>query len=367
MTGTQRRTLDRRVASRACYEQEVLGGAIADDVELAAEVVGRHLAHTDPPAAALIAAEASRLRVDDETTRVPEAQLLAAMGPRQPGYRGQISLYDLFADQVTLLRGGPCDHLWAYDEDLVGLVDGAGPNLPAAERAALHRDPWAWNTAAAEALALVLRSGEIRRLGSIRLMAFEGVARFAAVVAEHDAAHLVSHLVLQSERRFDPDDPDRSIVAAFPRLRGLSVDEPALASALRDGAPDLRALVVRGTTDIHASLSVAAAVPSLRHLGLWYGALTTDDLDRIASSAVIERLASLELFTVNESTRFPFDAARRLEPFASLQRLGLPGHVVPEEVRQRFADRPGVDFVSHDRRERIAFDIETIGWAENMR
>lgn len=47
--------------------------------------------------------------------------------------------------------------------------------------------------------------------------------------------------------------------------------------------------------------------------------------------------------------------------------LGLPGHLVGAEVRARFAERPEVTFVGHDRRERIAFDFETLGWAESCR
>ncbi len=349
-------------SARACYERGVLEILPEDELELAAEVVGRALAHTDPAAAALIAAEAVRLREDDDAARAAEAALLAAMAPRQPGYRGQISLYDLFDAQVTLLHGGPRDHVWAYDEDIVGLVDGIGPNLPPDERAALHRDPWAWNTAAADELGRLLRGSEARRLGSIRLKAFEGVERFAAVVAEHDAAHLVSHLVLELDRRGD----DRS-VAAFPRLRGLAVDEDTLASALRDGAPSLRSLVVRGTTDVAHTLELAARLPSLRHLGLWYGALTPDDLGRIASSAVIARLTSLELFTIDEAPQFPFEVAASLEPFRRLLRFGLPGHLVLDDALAHVAGRREVDIVGYSRRERLAFDIETIGWAEHMR
>ncbi len=338
---------------------EILPG---DELELAAEVVGRALANSDPVAAELIAAEAVRLRTDDDAARAAEAALLAHMAPHQPGYRAQISLYDLFDEQVTVLHGGPRDHLWAYDEDIVGLVDGIGAQLPAAERAEFRRDPWAWNTAAADELGRVLRGSEARRLGSIRLMAFEGAARFAAVVAEHDAAHLVSHLVLRSDRQGD-DRP----VTVFPRLRGLAVDEDALALAVRDGAPELRSLVVQGTTDVRGTLAIAARLPSLRHLGLWYGAFTPDDLGHLASSALMGRLTSLELFTVNEAMQFPFEVVASLEPFRGLRRLGLPGHLVPDEARAHVAGLRSVDIVSHARRERLAFDIETIGWAENMR
>ena len=339
---------------------EVVAG---DGVELAAEVVGRALARSDPQAAALIMAGAARLRGNGDAAREAESALLSAMAARQPGYRAQISLYDLFDEQVTLLHGGPCDHVWAYDEDIVGLVDGIGADLPPAQRAALLRDPWAWNTVAAAQLGRLLDGSAARRIGSVRLMSFEGVRRFGAVVGDRDAARLVTHLALQEDHRAD----DRSVGAAFPNLRGLAVDEGSLASVLRDGAPELRSLVVRGTSDIAATLDAAAGLPSLRHLGLWYGALGPAEVERVAASEVMARLVSLELFTIDDAVRFPFDLVVAIEPFRRLQRIGLPGHLVGDEVRSLLVDRPEIDLVSHDRRERIAFDIETIGWAEHMR
>jgi hypothetical protein len=46
--------------------------------------------------------------------------------------------------------------------------------------------------------------------------------------------------------------------------------------------------------------------------------------------------------------------------------VGLPNHLVAGETRARFADWPEVTFTGFDRREALALDIETIGWANTM-
>jgi hypothetical protein len=45
----------------------------------------------------------------------------------------------------------------------------------------------------------------------------------------------------------------------------------------------------------------------------------------------------------------------------------LGGHLVPENIKSRFSEWPAVKFVSHDRRDAIALDIATFGWARAER
>lgn len=335
---------------------------LADDDELASELVARAIAGRDRQAAELIAAQALRLRNDVEATRAAEAELVAASEHHKPWYRPQFYLGALFWENVTVLRGGRRDHVWVYDDDIVTLTD-CGPELTPHERTELNRDPWRGNDRAAVALARLLKGGEARRIGSLRLLLFEGTRRLAPALADLGAAHLVSHLVLWTQR----EGPESPVAASFPKLRGLAATPEQLPELLRGGAPELRSLVVYGRARLAQTLELAAQLPALRHLGIWNDVLTAGELERVAASPAMDSLLSLELFTVHGATEFPFDAALALEPFQYLRHLGLPGHLVGPEVRSRFAGRPEVTFVSHDRRERIAFDFETIGWAENTR
>lgn len=72
---------------------------------------------------------------------------------------------------------------------------------------------------------------------------------------------------------------------------------------------------------------------------------------------------------MNHAREFPFEALlEHREVFGTLSRLGLPGHVVGTEMRARVrAAIPGADFVSFDRREMIAIDFATTGFAAGAR
>lgn len=328
--------------------------------ELVSEALARTVARKDPQAADVIAAQANRWRGDTVDTRAVEADLLLRSGPHQPDNRTHFSFQDLFEENLTVLHGGLGDHLFVYDHDLTTLYDGR----PAGTPAPVNREAaWDGNESVAAALGRLLAGSERRRLRSIRLHLFEGTRRVAPVIAAHDAAALVSHLMLWTER----DGPQTPVARLFPRLIGLSADPAWLPELLADGAPFLRSLVVYGRQWWARTLDLAAGLPHLVHLGLWAEDTEAEDVLRMARSPLLLRLRSLEFFGSNYTDRFPFGTVLAQDAFRSLSRLGLPGHLVGGDVRARFEDWPEVDFVGYDRRSRIAFDLETTGWAEYTR
>ncbi len=173
------------------------------------------------------------------------------------------------------------------------------------------------------------------RTKQIHLLVFEGTERVWQTLHLRGATHLVTHLELRLQRARD----EAALVQRFPALRGLSCESTDVETLLAESLPELRALVVRGNVD-----------PT------WLVRL------------VEKRAPQLELWDVNFATEFPFaalEAAR--DAWCHLRYLGLPGHLVSDEARARFADDPQVVFVGHDRREVIALDFEMHGWADTAR
>lgn len=318
------------------------------------------MSRQDPQLAALLTVETARWLADTPETRIAEAELLTRFGPHQPEHRSQFSFYDMFKENITVLHGGPGDHLFLYDHDLITLYDGRDPAAPQFP----NRDAaWATNDEVVAGLNKVLVGQEKHRIRSIRLHLFEGTRRIAPAISANDAAHLVSHLSLWNEHK----EPETSLATLFPQLLGLSAEPSQLPHALSDGAPNLRSLVVHGKQHWTRTLRLAAKLPRLEHLSLWAEDVETEDIIQLAHNPLIQRLRSLEFFGNNYTNKFPFDTVLAEQAFHSLQRLGLPGHLVGQEVRSRFAHRPEVEFISHDRRSRIVFDLETTGWAPYMR
>ncbi|MBK7396207.1 MAG: hypothetical protein IPJ34_07890 [Myxococcales bacterium] len=223
--------------------------------------------------------------------------------------------------------------------------------------------------AARDRLLASFRDERTQRVRSIRLCLFSGTTRMAETLATLGAAERVTHVELRTN---DPDAEHAPIAGSFPGLRGLTCAEGELAPLLAAGAPRLRSLVVthpwdRPPVEIAARLP-AVALPDLRHFGLFHGPCSAEDLVGIAEHPMVRALTSLEFFSLDHATRFPFEAllARR-EAWAHLRRVLVTGHLVPDEVKQRFASWPAVEFVGYDRREVIAFDFETRGWAAGAR
>ena len=87
------------------------------------------------------------------------------------------------------------------------------------------------------------------------------------------------------------------------------------------------------------------------------------------SGTTVNATVSLDLSSTNDGPTFPFEALTRLHTsFEHLVRIELPGHLVPEATYERVAAvLPDAELVTHDRRETMALDFETIGWGASAR
>ncbi len=321
----------------------------------APEAVARAVRRNDPQLADLLVAECARLREGTAESRLAETELLAAAAPHAPRYRGQFELLSsgLFDQNVTVIEDGDRAHAWVYDDDLVSL-DMGRPARSAEEL-------WVHNVAAIESLSRAVS----RRVRSIRLCFFEGTARMARALAEHDALDRVTHLDLRLEGKELP----APVARTFPALRGLTCRPSELTALLRDGAPELRSLVVWVDGWNAQVLDAAQRLPKLEHLGLIGGRPRPDDLGTLAAHPITRRLASLDVSATNDAQSFPFDALAKLyRAFEHLRRIDLPGHLVPRETYERVAALlPAAGLVAYDRRETMALDFETIGWGASAR
>jgi hypothetical protein len=199
---------------------------------------------------------------------------------------------------------------------------------------------------------------------SLRLLLFEGVERTAEALTRLQGTHVVTHLALRLQQQNRQPQIDRP----FPKLLGLSCSDAEVHELLVEGASELRSLVVRGSAPLAPLLTRATGLSRLRHFGLWQRSFTPEEVQSIACCPVMDHLTSLELFDVNASHVFPFESIlERREAFAYLSHFGLPGHCVAPETIAAFSDWSDVTFVSHDRRERFAFDLWTTGWSEILR
>jgi hypothetical protein len=322
----------------------------------APQAVARALAAHDPVLAELLLAQHQRLLEDTPENRARVRQLLLSARPGGPRSRPQFSIVSehLFGQNLTLLEDEDGAYAWLYDDDLVGLADGEPQG-----------DPWAHNAAAAKRIRELFGSWRASLVRSLRLCLFGGTQGMAQVLREVGAAPLVSHLELRTQKT---DETPVPIGAAFPSLRGLSCRADEVARLLSRGAPELRALIVRGGVWEPHVVDLAARLPKLGHLGLFHATTKEANLARLASHPVMDRITSLEIFSTNHASQFPFDALlERRDAFAYLQHIYLAAHLVPEDVRRRFEDWPEVELVTWDRRETMALDFQTTGWGAAAR
>jgi hypothetical protein len=300
----------------------------------------------DDPCASQAIADALRA-TSSRSAEILDAQIAyLRSGDIVPHEQGPVGLGDVWMENLTVLSRDGRSWAWVRDDDLVTLTDGGLFNPKK------HRDPWEANVAAEAAL---------RRLPpcAIRLCLFEGVSRVAKAAAEIGIADSLTHLDLQLQREGQRQPP---VAESFPLLRGLRSVPSACADLLAEGAPFLRSLVVNGKASVAEVLALTEGLPTLRHLGLWRSIATENELDVLLGHPTLARLTSLDLWDVNDAARFPFAAllARR-DRIEHLRSLVLPAHTVPEATKQRFRDWRAVTFVSFDRREVRALDLETIG------
>jgi hypothetical protein len=322
--------------------------------ERISEAVAAALASSDPHMSELISAEIARLREDSAENRARESALLHASAPHQTRYRAQFAETKVFAQNLTTIVDQEMIAASLYDDDLVSLVDGTGNK----------RDPWSQNTDATAALKKLLSGADRPRVRSIRLLLFEGTERVGQMLQQVHASELVTHLDLRRMREGD----DLPVAGRFPNLRGLACHSKNVDVLLRDGAPELRSLVVRSCSDLPHLLELGGRLPKLRHLGIWNAPTQFDDVSRLVAHPLMNQLTSVEFHAINHTKEFPFKALlAQKEQLQYLDRLAVASHIVPPNVVERFADWSNLVWVSWDRREQMAFDFETIGWGANAR
>ncbi|WP_437274965.1 hypothetical protein WME90_27360 [Sorangium sp. So ce375] len=256
---------------------------------------------------------------------------------------------------------------WVYDDDAATVDEEIRPELERVGRDSLGFSPddpgISLGVVGLHRLRRLLASPAGRSLRSLRLMTFGALGPFLDLLNKYGGASVVASLVARGS--------SAAIGAALPDLRGLGAPERTLGALLAPPAPALRYLTVfRGDDDVRGALAPLGLgkLPALEHLGLWYRPTRPDGLRVLAAHPLIQRLQSLEIWSTDDARRFPFDVLLALRPSLShLARILLGGHLVPSHVRERFADWPAVEFVSHDRREVIALDIAAHGWARALR
>lgn len=299
--------------------------------------------------AKILAAQARWLRTAEPAALAEVVRLVApVVDPTTKKRRfPRVGLAGAFSDGVSFVGR----EAWVADNDIISLTDG-GLFDPAR-----HESPWDANAEVIDELDAAIARG--RYPTALRLRLCEGSERIHTALRAHGLARAVTHLDLQLERESDESE----LGHRFPGLRGLSVRASKLRQALRVPLPELRSLVLRGAVDPATLRWARARAPKLAHLALfrteWSEAFLTELLDHT------EDLRTLQSFDVNGARRFPFAALAAERPrWTHLALLALPGHLVPDEDRERFAADPQVLFVAHDRREVVALDLETHGWPE---
>ncbi|WP_437708095.1 hypothetical protein WMF45_29215 [Sorangium sp. So ce448] len=333
-----------------------------EDMLTEAHLIGAQLERRGDPTGTLIAFQLERLRHDGDDARAMARELLESakemtFGPI-PDFREPLSCVD---DGHDGLVG------WVYDDDAATIDEELRPELERIGRDALGFSPdgadVALGVVGLHRLRRLLASSAGRSLRSLRLMTFGALGPFVDLLNTYGCASVVGSLVARG--------PSAAIGAALPGLRGLGAPERTLAAMLAQPAPALRYLTVfRGNDDVRGALAPLGAgkLPALEHLGLWYRPTRPDGLRVLAAHPLIQRLQSLEIWSTDDAKRLPFEDLLALRPSLShLARILLGGHLVPSHVRERFADWPAVEFVSHDRREAIALDIAAFGWARALR
>ena len=318
----------------------------------------------DAQASAILRAQAARLRDDGPEALALERALVLASQPHQPHYRPQLYLGGAFDENLTALchpspgpEGAGRAFVWLYDDDIETLI-----NRDYDEK--VHASPWQVNTEVEHALRAFWAAPTAPPL-SLRLHLFEGTERVARVAAELGAAEAVTHVELCRQRR----GPEPPVAASFPALRGLACAEGELPDLLARGADRLRCLAVKGWAHLDETLALAARAPHLRHLGLRRGSWDVPGLERLFAHPIMDRLTSLDLSEDAIGSVFPYRELLGLRSgWQYLRRLCLPRYNPGLGALQAaFDECPEVTFVGYDRREVMALDLETCGWAESMR
>ena len=333
-----------------------------EDLLSAAHLVGAQLERRGDPTGTLIAFQLERLSHDGEDARALERELLDATKEMTFG-----PIPDIGEPFACIDNGRDALFGWVYDDDAATIDEELRPELERIGRDALGFSPddpgISLGVVGLHRLRRLLASPAGRSLGSLRLMTFGALDPFLDLLDAHGCASVVASLVARGS--------SPAIGAALPDLRGLGAPEWALGALLAQPAPALRYVTVfRGDDDVRGALAPLGPerLPALEHLALWYRPTRPEGLRALAAHPLIRRLQSLEIWSTDDARRFPFEDLLTLRPSLShLARLLLGGHLVPSQVRERFADWPAVEFVSHDRREVIALDIASLGWARALR
>ncbi|WP_437768222.1 hypothetical protein WMF27_14815 [Sorangium sp. So ce281] len=350
-----------RAEGFAAGGQSITSASPQEDMLAAAQLIGAQLERRGDPTGTLIAFQVERLRHDGDDARAMACELLEStkemtFGPI-PDFREPLTCVD---DGHDGLVG------WVYDDDAT-IDEELRPELEQIGRDSLGFSPddrgISLGVAGLHRLRRLLASPAGRSLRSLRLMTFGTLGPFLDVLNTYGCASAVASLVARGA--------SAAIGAALADLRGLGAPERMVGALLAQPAPALRYLTVfRGDDDVRGALAPLGPgkLPALEHLGLWYRPTRPDGLRVLAAHPLIQRLQSLEIWSTDDARRFPFEDLLALRPSLShLARLLLGGHLVPSHVRERFADWPAVEFVSHDRREVIALDIAALGWARAIR
>ncbi|WP_327046394.1 hypothetical protein OG320_00320 [Microbispora sp. NBC_01189] len=304
----------------------------------------------------LIRAQALRLWEDDQAARDAERAAIEAID-------SQVSFYGLLDDHLLLIPDGPAIHAYVDGHDVVSLVDGlatAKGMTPGRLGFDPGREPWRIDLMGRHRLRSLLAGEHMSRLRSLRVRTWGGTAQLDPVLSSYSAGDRLSHLCLPSQR---DDLAEAPVAGRYPGLRALECPAWQVAGLLRDGAPRLRTLVAYGDdarTPSLLDLLAGLSLPALRHLALWEAHV---DPTTLGASPVVARLATLDLWKVNDAHRFDFSALlRQRRDLAHLERIVVPGHCVPSATVGRFADWPQVTFAGHDRRELLALDLDTRGY-----
>ncbi|MCC5575294.1 hypothetical protein IMZ11_06510 [Microtetraspora sp. AC03309] len=308
----------------------------------------------------LIKAQALRLWEDDQAARDAERAAIEAID-------FQVHFYGLLDDHLLLIPDGPAIHAYIDGHDVVSLVDGlatAKGMTPGRLGFDPRCDPWRIDLMGRHRLRSLLAGEHMSRLRSLRIRTWGGTAHLDPVLSSYSAGDRLSHLCLWSQR---DDLVEAPVAGRYPGLRALECPAWQVARLLRDGAPRLHTLVAFGThADTPSLLDMLAdlSLPALRHLALWE---TDVDPTTLGASPVVARLATLDLWKVNDAPRFDFSALlRHRRDLAHLERIVVPGHCVPSTTVSRFADWPQVTFAGYDRRELLALDLDTLGYTNAM-
>ncbi|WP_437593190.1 hypothetical protein [Sorangium sp. So ce1000] len=351
-----------RAEGFAIGAQPFAAAAPEQDVLAAAHLIGTQLERRGDPTGTLIAFQLERLRHDGDDARALARELLDAMKEMTFG-----PIPD-FGEPFACVDNGRDGLLgWVYDDDAATIDEVLRPELELVGPDALGFSPdgpgISLGVVGLHRLRRVLASRAACSLRSLHLMTFGALGPFLDLLNAHGCASVVASLVARGS--------SPAIGATLPNLRGLGAPERALGALLAQPAPALRYLTVfRGDDDVRGALAPLGPekLPALEHLGLWYRPTRPEGLRVLAAHPLVQRLQSLEIWSTDDARRFPFEDLLALRPSLShLARILLGGHLVPSQVRERFANWPAVEFASHDRRECIALDIASLGWARALR